>query len=82
MKLQSYAYGEWINGTGEHQNLLNAVNGDLVAEVSSKGIDFEGMLTYGRKVNKTLRNYTIHERARMLKALAFYLQKSISLGYI
>ncbi|MCX6148652.1 MAG: phenylacetic acid degradation bifunctional protein PaaZ [Candidatus Kapabacteria bacterium] len=81
MKLQSYAYGEWINGTGEHQNLLNAVNGDLVAEVSSKGIDFEGMLTYGRKVNKTLRNYTIHERARMLKALAFYLMDRKEIFY-
>lgn len=81
MKLQSYAYGEWINGTGEHQNLLNAVNGDLVAEVSSKGIDFEGMLTYGRKVNKTLRNYTIHERARMLKALAFYLTEKKEMFY-
>jgi oxepin-CoA hydrolase/3-oxo-5,6-dehydrosuberyl-CoA semialdehyde dehydrogenase len=81
MKLQSYAYGEWINGSGEHQNLLNAVNGDLVAKVSSKGIDFEGMLTYGRKVNKTLRNYTIHERARMLKALAFYLTEKKEMFY-
>lgn len=73
MKLKSYAYGEWIEGTGNGQNLYNAVNGSFIASISSDGVDFKGMLDYGRKVAKTLRNYTIHERARMLKALAFYL---------
>ncbi len=81
MKLQSYAYGEWITGNGDYQNLYNAVNGDFVAEVSSKGINYEDMLNYGRNVSKTLRNYTIHERARMLKALAFYLTEKKELFY-
>ena len=73
MKLKSYAYGEWIEGADVGQSLFNAVNGDFVASISSKGVDYKGMLEYGRNVGKTLRNYTIHERARMLKELAFYL---------
>jgi len=73
MKLKSYAYGEWIEGQDEGQRLFNAVDGNFVASISSKGVDFKGMLEYGRNVGKTLRDYTIHERARMLKALAFYL---------
>lgn len=73
MKLKSYAYGEWIEGQDEGQRLYNAVDGSFVASISSKGVDYKGMLEYGRNVGKTLREYTIHERARMLKNLAFYL---------
>ncbi len=73
MKLKSYAYGEWIEGADVGQSLFNAVNGDFVASISSKGVDYKDMLEYGRNIGKTLRNYTIHERARMLKELAFYL---------
>lgn len=74
MKLKSYACGEWTVGKGKEELLYNAVNGDVVAELTSGGLDYKGMLEYGRRVGSpNLRKMTFHERARMLKAMAQYL---------
>ncbi len=73
MKLKSYAYGEWFESKEDGQQLFNAVDGNYVASISSTGLDYKEMLNYGRKIGQDLRKYTIHERARMLKSLAFYL---------
>ena len=74
MKLQSYAQGKWVNGEGEGKSLYNAINGEVIAEATSKGLDFGDMLTYAREVGSpALRKLTFHERGRMLKALAFHL---------
>lgn len=74
LKLQSYAYGEWITGQGEHTPALHAINGETVAKVSSQGLNFNDMLVYGRTVGgPQLRKLTFHERAMKLKELAKYL---------
>ncbi len=74
MKLQNYAFGQWIEGQGDGQPLFDASTGDLVAIAGSEGLDFGEMLRYGRKVgNKNLRKMTFQERGRMLKALALHL---------
>jgi oxepin-CoA hydrolase / 3-oxo-5,6-dehydrosuberyl-CoA semialdehyde dehydrogenase len=74
MRLQNYALGEWIEGTGKGTTLYNAVTGADVAVASSEGLDFKAMLEYGRTVGgPTLRAMTFHQRARILKALAQYL---------
>ncbi|MEN8927550.1 MAG: phenylacetic acid degradation bifunctional protein PaaZ, partial [Flavobacteriales bacterium] len=74
MKLQSYAQGKWVNGEGAGKELFNSITGEVVAEASSKGLDFGDMLTYAREVGSpALRKLTFHERGRMLKALAFHL---------
>ncbi len=74
MKLKNYACGSWIEGSGQGQPLYDACTGDLVAVAGSSGLDFAGMLEYGRKTgNSNLRKMTFHERGRMLKALAMYL---------
>ncbi|KPK28957.1 MAG: enoyl-CoA hydratase [Desulfobacterales bacterium SG8_35_2] len=76
MRLQSYAEGKWIEGKGKAVELYNAVNGEKVAEITSNGVDFEGMLKHARSVGgPNLRKMTFHERARMLKALAIYLNE-------
>jgi len=78
MKLQSYALGEWVMPSGEINQLNNAINGSLVAEISGMGdsLDRKAMLEYARTVGgKNLRAYSIHDRGRMLKALAFYLME-------
>ena len=74
MKLQNFALGRWIDGSGEGQPLYDASTGDLVATATSNGLDFGEMLEYGRKTgNKNLRKMTFQERGRMLKALAMFL---------
>ena len=74
--LESYAQGAWTRGRGDGATLLNAVTGEPVAAASSEGLDFRGMLEFGRKTGgPVLRTMTFHERARMLKALAAYLME-------
>jgi oxepin-CoA hydrolase/3-oxo-5,6-dehydrosuberyl-CoA semialdehyde dehydrogenase len=74
VKIKSFAEGQWVEGAGEGKNVYNAVNGEVIGQVTSEGIDFKGMLDYARMVgNKNLRNMTFHERGRMLKALAKHL---------
>ncbi|MDQ3277095.1 MAG: phenylacetic acid degradation bifunctional protein PaaZ, partial [Bacteroidota bacterium] len=73
-KLENYIIGRWIKGDGEGQPLYDAVTGETIAAVSTKGLDFASVLQYGREVgNRALRKLTFHERGRMLKALAVHL---------
>lgn len=86
MKLGNYITGKWIEGDGEGQQLYNAVNGDLIATASTKGLDFVSILDYGRKTGgPELRKMTFQERGRMLKALALHLlehkEKFYALSY-
>lgn len=70
----NYALGQWTAGEGDGQALVNAVNGSIIANASSKGLDFALMLDYARtKGGPALRKMTFHERGRMLKALAMHL---------
>ena len=74
MQLQNYALGKWVSGTGNGQELYNAITGELVATASSKGIDFSAMCDYARTTGgPRLRKMTFHERGNMLKALALHL---------
>ena len=74
MRLKNYAMGEWVEGSGKATALYHAVTGEQIAEASSAGLDFKGMLEYARGVGgPTLRRMTFHARARALKALAIYL---------
>lgn len=82
MKLKNYAAGKWVEGTGKGTELFNAVTGEKIAEATSEGLDFNAMLQYGRTVGgPKLRAMTFHERARMLKALAFYLNDRKEIFY-
>ena len=73
-KLQNFALGQWISGSGKGTELFDAVNGELVAVADSSGLDFGAMLNYGRETGgPALRKMTFQERGRMLKALAMYL---------
>jgi oxepin-CoA hydrolase / 3-oxo-5,6-dehydrosuberyl-CoA semialdehyde dehydrogenase len=72
--LENYITGNWIKGDGEGTPLVNAINGNEVTRVTTKGIDFASVLHYGREVgNPALRKMTFHDRGRMLKALAVFL---------
>ncbi len=76
MKLKNYAQGKWVEGEGDGTPLYNAINGNLIGYASSKGLDFDAMLEFGRRSGgPALRKMTFHERGRMLKALALHLYK-------
>ena len=73
-KLGNYVMGYWMEGDGNGQQLYDAVNGELIAAATTKGIDFASILDYGRTIGSSaLRKMTFHERGRMLKALALHL---------
>lgn len=74
-KLGNYVLGNWIEGEGEGKPLYNAYNGELIASASSKGLDTEKILHYGRSKGSQLRKMTFQERGLMLKKLALYLTK-------
>ena len=75
-KLGNYVTGSWIEGDGEGAELFNAVNGSIIINATSKGLDFESVLKYGREVgNPALRKMTFQQRGRMLRALALHLLK-------
>ncbi len=74
MKLQSFVENQWFESDADGVELLNAVNGEPVAMVSSRGVDYASMIDYARTVGgPNLRQHTFHERANMLKALAKHL---------
>ena len=71
MQLKSYIQGGWRAGEREAQQLRDATTGQVIAEASSAGVDFAGVIDYARQTGgPALRKLTFHERAGMLKRLA------------
>lgn len=75
MKVKSYIAGQWVEGEDQGVEVFNAVNGDSVGLVTSRGVDFKAAVEYGREKGAALRAMTIHERANMLKAMAKHLME-------
>jgi oxepin-CoA hydrolase/3-oxo-5,6-dehydrosuberyl-CoA semialdehyde dehydrogenase len=74
--LNSYLGGEWVTPAGEGRPVLDAVTGELVATISSAGLDLAGALAYGRSAGgPALRELTFHQRAGLLKALGSHLRE-------
>src|SRR5215471_16473350 len=75
-KLENYVTGKWITGDGDGQVLKDAVNGEEIGIATTSGLDFASILNYARTIgNPALRKMTFHERGRMLRALAVYLNE-------
>lgn len=76
-KIENYVKGRWTPGEGEELLATNAVTGEPLGSVSSAGLDYEGILDYGRtKGGPAMRKLTFQERGLMLKALAKHLLKN------
>src|SRR4051794_27712134 len=81
-KLENYILGKWMQGDGEGQQLYNAVTGETIAFATTKGLDFEAILEFGRNTGSTaLRKMTFHERGLMLRALALHLRNHLDKFY-
>jgi len=82
MKLQSYAQGRWHEASAGFREVRSAVDGRVVAEVSSEGLDFASMVRYARATGgPNLRASTMQHRAGLLKALGTYLNEKKAAFY-
>ncbi|MBM77189.1 MAG: phenylacetic acid degradation bifunctional protein PaaZ [Crocinitomicaceae bacterium] len=76
MNIKNYTLGEWIEGEGTEIEHYNAITGELISTCSSKGLDYNSILEYGRNIGgSALRKMTFQQRGEMLKSLALYLNK-------
>ncbi|MBM3428992.1 MAG: aldehyde dehydrogenase family protein, partial [Bacteroidetes bacterium] len=74
--LEHYILGQWHTGQGEKQVLSDAATGEGLFEISKEDVDFAAVFHFGRTVGgPALRKMTFHERGRMLKALAMFLNE-------
>lgn len=73
-QLKSFAQGQWHTANDGFKNCNHAINGSVIAQISSAGLDFSAMLDYAKSEGQpALKKMTFHERALMLKELAVYL---------
>lgn len=76
MQLESFAAGQWVAPSGKVRKIYSAVTGEEIAEAGSDKLDFQKMIDFAKqKGGPALRKMTFHDRARMLKALATYLNE-------
>ena len=76
MEVKNYILGNWVVGEGNEITFQHAINGEIIGKCSSKGLDYEHILRYGREKGSTaLRKMTFQQRGEMLKSLALYLHK-------
>lgn len=74
MQLESFAAGQWVAPSGKVRKIYSAVTGEEIAEAGSDKLDFQQMIDFAKqKGGPALRKMTFHDRARILKALATYL---------
>ena len=74
--LNSFAQGGWMAPTSGLVAIPSAIDGRVVAQASSAGLDFAAMARHARHTGgPALRAMTFHQRADLLKALA--LQKGL-----
>ncbi|MGB0852314.1 MAG: phenylacetic acid degradation bifunctional protein PaaZ [Pikeienuella sp.] len=72
--IQSFVRGEWVGPGAGARTIASAVTGQAIARAGNDDLDFSGMIDFAKaKGGPGLRAMTFHDRARMLKALAMYL---------
>jgi oxepin-CoA hydrolase/3-oxo-5,6-dehydrosuberyl-CoA semialdehyde dehydrogenase len=71
----SFANGQWIAPAANARPILSPVTGEQIATAGGSDLDFAQMVEFAtKKGGPSLREMTFHQRAKMLKALALYLQ--------
>jgi oxepin-CoA hydrolase/3-oxo-5,6-dehydrosuberyl-CoA semialdehyde dehydrogenase len=72
--LNSYVCDQWVAPLSGLVDIPSAIDGEIIAQASSDGVDFGAMVAYARETGgPALRALTFHQRADMLMALATYL---------
>ena len=71
MKLPNYVRGQWREGAGSGEMLIDPVTGDELANISSQGVDLEGALSFARiQGGPALRQLSYAQRAELLAKIA------------
>ncbi|WP_298676265.1 phenylacetic acid degradation bifunctional protein PaaZ [uncultured Lentibacter sp.] len=74
--VQSFAAGTWISAAESARPIFNAVTGAKMAVAGCNTLPVQDMLDYAKDKGGTfLRAMTFHQRAKMLKAVALYLNE-------
>ena len=74
LRPESFAAGHWIAPGAGALPIVGPVSGAEIAHAGGAALDVQGMLDWARRVGgPALRAMTFHERAKMIKALATYL---------
>ncbi len=72
-KVESFAAGQWIGPDSSARPIRSAVSGEIIAE-AGQALDSAAMLDHARaRGGPALRAMSFHDRARLVKALALYL---------
>ncbi len=71
MKLPNYVRGQWREGAGSGEMLIDPVTGDELANISSQGVDLQGALSFARiQGGPALRQLSYAQRAELLAKIA------------
>ncbi|MEO0700615.1 MAG: phenylacetic acid degradation bifunctional protein PaaZ [Pseudomonadota bacterium] len=74
--IQSYAHGEWVGPGAGARTIADAVTGEVFAAAGNDALHVGAMRAFAKSRGGTaLRAMTFHDRARMLKGLALYLDE-------
>ncbi len=75
-QINSYVAGQWLAPGQGARAISNAITGAVMAEAGNDALDVAAMLNHARdRGGPALRAMTFHQRAKMLKALALYLEE-------
>ncbi len=81
-QINSFVQGRWVAPGDGARPIHSAITGAEIARAGNDALDFAGMLDFAREVGgPALRAMTFHDRARMLKALAVYLNEHRQVMY-
>ena len=70
-RLESYLAGKWSRGDGVETELVDPVNGTILATVSARGLDLKSALEFAReRGGAPLRELTFAQRGEILRKLA------------
>jgi len=70
-RLSSYLEDQWVEGSGSDRDIHDAVTGDVMARVSTAGLDLGAALNHARRVGgPNLAALSFAERGKILKKLS------------
>ena len=75
--VQSLVKDQWLDPDSSACQLYDASTGELIGSVGHKTLPFKEMLEFGRDSGgRSLREMGFHERAKLIKAVAVYLEQN------